>query len=239
MRSRCSIVRPQAAAAAVLAAALVAGCGGFHSLAGASSSVLSTADTSTGSLPLGADAPSAGGIAGAPLVVGGSTHVVVLEYEAWFGPGAVTFQNAEAMPWLQSQDMQQVGGGYDSADPHVIAQHVRWMQYMGVDAVTLDLTNNVGCIFSTGPVSPKFCDPVNQPFRENNRNIQANDGNIYAAWTQLGTSLKVIPLLGCQTQLDLNKGSDGKSGFQKEVEYFGGFMNRYPGLSLRYDGHPL
>jgi hypothetical protein len=54
----------------------------------------------------------------------------------------VTFQNAEAMPWLQSPDMQAVGGGYDSADPHVIAQHLRWMQYMGIDAVTIDLTNN-------------------------------------------------------------------------------------------------
>lgn len=91
--------------------------------------------------------------AGVPLQVNSNSRVAVLEYEAWFGPRAVTFQNAEAMPILQSSDMVPVGGGYDSADPNVIAQHVQWMEYMGIDAVTIDLTNNVGCIFSTGPVS--------------------------------------------------------------------------------------
>jgi hypothetical protein len=58
-----------------------------------------------------------------------------MEYEAWFGPNAVTFQGSSAMPLLESADMQPVGGGYDSADPAVIAQHVAWMEYMGIDAV--------------------------------------------------------------------------------------------------------
>jgi hypothetical protein len=42
-----------------------------------------------------------------------------MEYENWFGPKAVTFQGAAAMPLLQSPNMQAVGGGYDSADPVV------------------------------------------------------------------------------------------------------------------------
>jgi len=37
-----------------------------------------------------------------------------MEYKAWFGPNAVTFQDAATQPPLQSADMQSVGGGYDS-----------------------------------------------------------------------------------------------------------------------------
>src|ERR1039458_5187831 len=84
-----------------------------------------------------------------PLVVDANSHVVVMEYEAWFGPNAVTFQGTAAMPLLQSADMQSLGGGYDSADPHVIRQHVAWMELMGIDAAISDLTNNVSCIFNT------------------------------------------------------------------------------------------
>jgi hypothetical protein len=165
--------------------------------------------------------------------------LVVLEYEAWFGPHAVTFQEAEAMPILQSKDMQSVGGGYDSTDPHIIAQHLKWMEYMGVDAASIDLTNNVGCIFSTGPPSSKFRNPVNAQFRNMNRAIRNNTGNFYPAWSKLGSPVKLIPLLGCQTKLDLQKGTDGKSGFQKEIEYFGSLMKRYPQLNVAYLGHPL
>ena len=41
-----------------------------------------------------------------PLVVDENSHVVVMEYEAWFGPNAVTFQGSAAMPLLQSADMK-------------------------------------------------------------------------------------------------------------------------------------
>jgi hypothetical protein len=50
-------------------------------------------------------------------VVDDLSHVLVMEYEAWFGPHAVTFQSSSALPLLKSTDMQAVGGGYDSADP--------------------------------------------------------------------------------------------------------------------------
>jgi hypothetical protein len=168
-----------------------------------------------------------------------TNSLVVLEYEAWFGPHAATFQTAEAMPILQSKDMQSIGGGYDSSDPHVIAQHLKWMEYMGVDAATVDVTNNVGCIFSTGPPSPKFCKPASAQFRYSNRVIRNNSGNLYPAWSKLGSPLKLIPLLGCQTWLDLHKGLDGKSGFQKEIEYFGRLMKQDPQLNVTYFGHPL
>src|SRR5579863_7794738 len=69
-----------------------------------------------------------------PLVVDRNSHVVVMEYENWFGPNAVTFQGTAAMPLLQSADMKNVGGGYDSADPAIIKQHLAWLEYMGADA---------------------------------------------------------------------------------------------------------
>jgi hypothetical protein len=168
-----------------------------------------------------------------------SSSLVVLEYEAWFAPQAATFQTAEAMPILQSKVMQPIGGGYDSTDPHVIAQHLKWMEYMGVDAATADVSNNVGCIFSTGPPSLKFCNPASESFRHSNRIIRDNTENLYPAWSKLASPIKLVPLLGCLSRLDLNKGVDGKSGFQKEIEYFGRLMQRYPALNVTYAGHPL
>ncbi len=143
------------------------------------------------------------------------------------------------MPILQSKDMQSIGGGYDSADPHVIAQHLKWMEYMGVDAATADVSNNVGCIFSTGPPSPNFCRPASESFRESNRVIRDNTANLYPAWSKLQSPIKLIPLLGCLSRLDLHKGLDGRSGFQKEIEYFSRLMKQYPELSEMYAGRPL
>ncbi|MBV8374150.1 MAG: hypothetical protein JO302_01465, partial [Candidatus Eremiobacteraeota bacterium] len=182
--------------------------------------------------------PPAGGTA-APLVVGPNDHVVLLEYEAWFGPKAENFADAEAMPILQSKDMQPFGGGYDSADPHVIKQHMDWMQYMGIDAAVIDLSNNVGCIFSTGPASPRYCAPASDAFRANNRAILANVANLWPAWTALHTKLKLIPFIGCQTWRDVAPDATGKSGFQKAIEFFGSLNARYPALSVVYFAHPL
>ena len=79
-----------------------------------------------------------GDLPGRPLTVTESSRIVVMEYEAWFGPNALTFQNSSAIPLLQSADMRSLGGGYDSADPKVIQQHVRWLEQIGVDAAIAD-----------------------------------------------------------------------------------------------------
>lgn len=179
------------------------------------------------------------GTVASPLVVGPHDHVIVLEYEAWFGPKAENFSDAEAMPILRSPDMKPFGGGYDSADPRVIEQHVDWMRYMGIDAAMVDLSNNVGCIFSTGPPSPRYCVAASKAFRANNRAIAANDANLYPAWTALRTNLKLIPLIGCQSKRDLARDASGESGFGKAIDFFGGLITRYPGLSVEYAAHPL
>jgi len=169
------------------------------------------------------------GRAGAPLVVDGASHVVVMEYEAWFGPNAVTFPPASLSPrpLLTSADMIPVGGGYDSADPHVIETHVKILESMSVDAVTLDLTNDVSCTFDTGPagLNPALLNPcaqttstANREFQLSLRQIAGNAANLYHAWSRLGTPLKIIPLLGCQDNGCLTRysGAETPVGFGRD-----------------------
>ncbi len=174
-----------------------------------------------------------------PLVVDGSSNVVVMEYEAWFGPNAVTFQNSAAMPLLQSADMQSVGGGYDSADPRVIQQHVAWFESMGVDAALSDLTNNVACIFNTDWFARKYIPGCTSSFRAYNQTIRDNTGNLYPAWTKLGTRLKLIPLLGGVDENVLFKDLEGKNALEKEIDYFGALMQQFPDRRVIYEGKPL
>lgn len=175
------------------------------------------------------------------LVVDEHSHVVVMEYEAWFGPNALTFQNSAAKSLLQSADMASVGGGYDSADPTVIKQHVEWMEGLGIDAAVVDLTNNVSCIFNSEQFVTKFLQNSNNcpVFRRDYQNIRDNTGNLYGAWSRLRTRLKLIPLLGGIDQNVLFKDVDSKTAFEKEVEYFGSLMEKHPDRIVIYQGKPL
>jgi len=175
----------------------------------------------------------------APLVVDGDSHVVVMEYEAWFGPHAVTFQGTAALPLLQSSDMRSVGGGYDSSDPAVIKQHVDWLEYLGVDAAISEVTNNVSCIFNSEWFARKYLPDCSPSFRVDNQNIRNNTGNLYPAWTKLGTRLKLIPLLGGIDQDVLYKDLDGKTAFEKEIEFFGSLLHKYPQRQVVYKEKPL
>jgi hypothetical protein len=175
-----------------------------------------------------------------PLVVTEDSHIVAMEYEAWFGPNAITFQNSAAIPLLQSADMQDVGGGYDSADPKIIKQHVQWLEGMGVDAAIVDLTNVVSCIFNSEWFVEKYLENTSCPlWRTDYQNIRNNTGNLYPAWTKLRTPLKLIPLLGGVDQDVLYKDTDGKTAFEKEIEYFGALMVKFPERQVIYEGRPL
>jgi hypothetical protein len=174
-----------------------------------------------------------------PLAVDHNSHVVVMEYEAWFGPNAVTFQGTAAKPLLQSADMKAFGGGYDSADPLVIKTHLAWFEYMGVDAALIDLTNAVSCIFDSEPFAITHIQGCTPSFRSSMQTIRDNTGNTYPAWTKLGTRLKLIPLLGGSIEDVLEKDTDGKTAFEKEIEYFGALMGKYPERNVIYEGKPL
>lgn len=174
-----------------------------------------------------------------PLVVHHDSHIVLMEYENWFGPRAVTFQGAAAMPLLQSLDMQGAMGGYDSADPSVIKTHLGWFEYLGIDAALIDLTNNVSCIFNSEWFAKKYLPNCSRSFRISNQIIRDNTGNTYPEWTKLGARLKLIPLLGGTFEDVLFKDVDRKTSLQKEIEYFGMLMDRYPGRTVIYEGKPL
>jgi hypothetical protein len=174
-----------------------------------------------------------------PLIVNGNSRIVVMEYENWFGPNAVTFQGAAARPFLRSADMRALGGGYDSADPAVIKAHLNWFEYLGIDAALIEVTNNVSCIFNSEWFIEKYLPNCTPSFRLSNQTIRNNTGRNYPAWTRLGTRLKLIPLLGGIDQDVLFKDVDGKTALEKEIEYFGALMNEYPGLNVIYEGKPL
>ncbi len=175
----------------------------------------------------------------APLFANRYSHIVVMEYENWFGPNAVTFQNAVAMPYLQSSDMQSIGGGYDSADPAIIQQHLEWFEYMGLDAALIEVTNNVSCIFNSLQFILQYLPNCTPAFELQNQTILNNTGNIYPAWSALGTNLKLIPLLGGIDENVLYLDTDGKTALEKEIEYFGTLISEYPNMTIVYEGKPL
>jgi hypothetical protein len=177
--------------------------------------------------------------ADAPLIVDQNSHVVTMEYEAWFGPNAVTFQGTAAKPKLQSADMMPVGGGYDSADPAIIKQHVAWLESLGVDAAQIEVTNNVACIFNSEWFVKKYVRNCTAIFRAGNQNIRDNTANLYPAWSTVGTPLKLIPMMGGIDNNVLYKDIDGKTALEKEIEYFGVRMRKYPALNVIYQGKPL
>jgi hypothetical protein len=195
----------------------------------------------SGKPPMGS-APSAGGVATAPLTVNAGSHVAVMEYEAWFGPDTGIAPQSSVTTCLQSKDMKALGGGYDSTDPAVMATHIHWLEQMGLDAVTLDLTNNVSCIFDRdNPAIIKAVCP-NPQFRAQQVGIRRNDGRLYSTWTRSGTRLKIIPLLGGFGRYTLTPDQDDsrhRSALEKEADWFGALMKDNPALSVIYRGKPL
>ena len=71
-------------------------------------------------------------------VVTDPNHLIIMEYETWFGPGYAQWGQEEAIPIL---------GLYSSLDPRVLLQQNLWFDEMGINAVELDWTNNLGKSF--------------------------------------------------------------------------------------------
>lgn len=67
-------------------------------------------------------------------IVDDPNHLVIMEYETWFGPGYAKWGKEEATPLL---------GLYSSLDPRILRQHALWFNEMGFNAVELDWTNNL------------------------------------------------------------------------------------------------
>jgi hypothetical protein len=97
----------------------------------------------------------------------------------------------------------------------------------------------VSCIFNSEWFIKKYVSNCTPSFRSYNRTIRDNTGETYPAWTALGTRLKLIPLLGGIDENVLYPDVDGKTAFEKEIDYFGVLMNRYPERQVIYEGKPL
>lgn len=108
-----------------------------------------------------------------------------------------------------------------------------------MDAALIEVTNAVSCIFNSEEFAKRYLSNCTPAFRLGNQIIRNNTGNTYPAWSQLGTRLKLIPLLGGVDQDVLYKDIDGKTAFEKEIEYFGALMDRYPELNIIYEGKLL
>ncbi len=201
--------------------------------------------------PPAESAPSAGASPDRPLSIDATSHVIVMEYEAWFGPNAQSFQ-PQVTTCLQSQDMQSssVGGGYDSAEPTVVAQHVAWLEQMGIDAVTVDLTNDVSCTFDGLDSATNYafieraCGQADvaatEEFRNSLLSIRNNSGSLFQSWAALGTRLKIIPMLGGFDAEALTPDpTDGIPALEKEINFFGALVQQFPQLTVRYLGKPL
>jgi hypothetical protein len=200
-----------------------------------------SANVCTGTPPKGS-APSAGGVATAPLTVGNASHIVVMEYEAWFGPNTGIAPQKNVTTCLQSKDMQPLGGGYDSRNADLIARHIKWIEQTGVDAVTLDLTNNVSCIFDGDNLEIiKHVCPDAQ-FRDQQLGIRDSVGHLFFAWSEQQTRLKIVPLLGGFDRYALTPDKDDpwhRSSLEKEADWFGRLLRDHPDLGIIYEGKPL
>ena len=180
-------------------------------------------------------AASTSALANGPIVVNGDMHLIVMEYEAFYGPGAV-FPPAEiGSPTLTTPNMGAVGRlGYDSTDPGVIAQHVAWMNQMQVDVVTVDQTNAAVCTFTSDP--GRFCVGTDQNYYWN---IRAQNVNLYEAYKNTGVTLKIMPLLDSQDKDLFVADSDGASIMQKQMAFFDAIISAYPNQQIIYQGKPL
>ncbi|HUZ45243.1 MAG TPA: hypothetical protein VMW54_01270 [Terriglobia bacterium] len=69
-------------------------------------------------------------------------HLLIMEYEVWFGPGYAQWGKEEAVPLL---------GLYSSLDPRVLRQQNLWFNEMGINVVELDWTNNLTAPFPDAP----------------------------------------------------------------------------------------
>jgi hypothetical protein len=161
-----------------------------------------------------------------------------MEYSAYYGPKAWNTSGCEVYPTLTSSDMPP-GEGYDSADRAVIAQHVEWLEELGIDAITVDVSNDAPCAFDAGP--PNWC--LSNPTEvENVQAIKSNVAVLYATMSAAPvapTPIKIIPFLDGQNLFLLEPDSALVSALEHELEYFNGLMTEYPQLSVIYEGHPL
>jgi hypothetical protein len=182
-----------------------------------------------------------------PLVVDSTSSVVVMEYEAWFtAQSPLSSFSSYYTPILTSAGMS---SGYNSEDPNVIAQHMAWLQSMGVNAITAEQTNGGPCMlsFSTDALCSTFLARIGNPgqnsaYETRFQSIDNSTFNLYPALAANGTNIKIIPVLDAQDPemySAFNRNGALTTAIQEQLAAYAGFMDQYPQLSVIYQGKPL
>ena len=145
-------------------------------------------------------------------------HLVILEYETWFGPGYAAWGREEATPIL---------GHYSSLDPRVLRQHALWFNEMGINAVELDWTNNLIAPFPSDPA--KEC-------------IAAMDA-LLAVYGTMPQHPKIIMLMGPENNVwrdehDVYAGPNFRQQMNYIYDHYIG-NPKYSDMFVRYQGKPL
>jgi len=164
-------------------------------------------------------------------------HLVIIEYAARYGTSKDELKPDAAVPDLtvQPYDLQ-----YDSQGCEVLRRHVEWLVGMGVDAIAVDLSRNVRCVFHETEVDGKTCGSYAYPKMK--RNVE----NLYRYFYEHNVPIRIVPLLGANDDA-LSDDPNGKPYLKAALEFFERLARNqpndaapgYPAQVLRYQGRPL
>lgn len=145
-------------------------------------------------------------------------HLVIMEYETWFGPGYAQWGHEEATPLL---------GRYSSLDPRVLRQQALWFNELGINAVETDWTNNLTASFPSPQA--KEC-------------IQATD-ELFRVYASMKQHPKILFLMGPEHNRWMNT-KDVYDGpwYKEQLNYvYDHYINnpRYRDMYLTDEGKPL
>ena len=147
-----------------------------------------------------------------------SNHLVIMEYETWFGSGYAQWGHEEATPIL---------GHYSSLDPRVLRQQALWFNELGINVVETDWTNNLTAPFPT-PQAKECIKATDELFR------------VYASMKQ---HPKILFLMGPEhnSWIDAKDVYDGP-WYKEQLNYvYDHYINnpQYRDMYLTYEGKPL
>jgi hypothetical protein len=151
-------------------------------------------------------------------IVEDPNHLVILEYETWFGPGYAAWGHEEATPIL---------GHYSSLDPRVLRQQALWFNQLGINVVETDWTNNLAEPF---------------PGRHAKQCIQATD-ELFRVYASMKQHPKILFLMGPENERWYNN-RDVYNGpqYNQQLNYvYDHYINnpQYRDMYLTYEGKPL
>jgi hypothetical protein len=142
----------------------------------------------------------------------------------------------------------QLADSYYSNDGAILAQHIKWLDELHIDAITAEQTNGGPCDrnFSDEATCTKFMTRLN-----GNANGQArysdsitsiNDATmmLYREFADNGTDIKLIPLLdGQDVEMYMPLTSTTESAFDKQIQLYIENMHKFPQLNVIYQSRPL